>query len=99
MCIRDRLKAQLDRYEDLENDMNFLSKFTTRKKSVDFAGFIALNEDGNEIFNFGKHKGNLVEDVFDAEPGYFGWIQNADFPLYTKKVLTAIKLRKLSTKQ
>ena len=92
------LKAQLDRYEDLENDMNFLSKFTTRKKSVDFAGFIALNEDGNEIFNFGKHKGNLVEDVFDAEPGYFGWIQNADFPLYTKKVLTAIKLRKLSTK-
>ena len=93
------LKAQLDRYDDLENDMKFLSEFTTRKKSVDFAGFIALNEDGKEIFTFGKHKGNLVDDVFDTEPGYFGWIQNADFPLYTKKVLTAIKLRKLSTKQ
>ena len=93
------LKAQLERYDDLENDMKFLSEFTTRKKSVDFAGFIALNEDGKEIFTFGKHKGNLVDDVFDKEPGYFGWIQNADFPLYTKKVLTAIKLRKLSTKQ
>ncbi|RRJ89446.1 3'-5' exonuclease [Paenimyroides tangerinum] len=92
------LKAQLDRYEDLENNMNTLAEFTTRKKSVDFAGFIALNEEGKEIFTFGKHKGALVDDVLEREPGYFGWIQNADFPLYTKKVLTAIKLRKLSTK-
>ncbi|MTG98840.1 MULTISPECIES: 3'-5' exonuclease [Myroides] len=92
------LKAQLDRYEDLENDMKFLSEFTTRKKSVDFAGFIALNEDDQEIFTFGKHKGALVEEVLENEPGYYGWIQNADFPLYTKKVLTAIKLRKLNTK-
>ncbi|MEC4114637.1 3'-5' exonuclease [Myroides pelagicus] len=92
------LKAQLDRYEDLENDMKLLSEFTTRKKSVDFAGFIALNEEGQEMFTFGKHKGALVEDVLENEPGYYGWIQNADFPLYTKKVLTAIKLRKLNTK-
>lgn len=92
------LKAQLERYEDLENDMKKLSEFTTRKKSVDFAGFIALNKEGKEIFSFGKHKGVLVEEVLDKEPGYFGWIQNADFPLYTKKVLTAIKLRKLNTK-
>ncbi|QYS88596.1 3'-5' exonuclease [Flavobacterium davisii] len=93
------LKAQLDRYPDLENDMKILSEYTTRKKSVDFAGFIALNEKGQEIFAFGKHKGALVEEVFDKEPWYFGWIQNADFPLYTKKVLTGIKLRKLNTKQ
>jgi DNA polymerase III subunit epsilon len=93
------LKAQLDRYPDLENDMKSLSEYTTRKKTADFAGFIAFNEDGQEVFTFGKHKGALVEDVFDKEPGYFGWIQNADFPLYTKKVLTAIKLRKLNTKQ
>lgn len=92
------LKAQLDRYEDLENNMNTLAEFTTRKKSVDFAGFIALNEEGKEIFTFGKHKSALVDDVLEREPGYFGWIQNADFPLYTKKVLTAIKLRKLTTK-
>jgi DNA polymerase-3 subunit epsilon len=98
MATYEILKAQLDRYTDLENDMKTLSEFTTRKKSVDFAGFIALNDKGQEIFTFGKHKGVLVEDVFDKEPGYFGWIQNAEFPLYTKKVLTAIKLRKLNTK-
>lgn len=92
------LKAQLERYENLENDMKSLSEFTTRKKSVDFAGFIALDDKGREIFTFGKHKGALVEKILEDEPGYFGWIQNADFPLYTKKVLTAIKLRKLNTK-
>ena len=98
MATYEILKSQLDRYENLENDMKSLSEFTTRKKSVDFAGFIAMNPEGKEIFTFGKHKGALVEDIFDKEPGYFGWIQNADFPLYTKKVLTAIKLRKLNTK-
>lgn len=92
------LKAQLDRYEDLENDMKSLAEYTTRKRSVDFAGFIALNEEGEEMFAFGKHKGVLVADVLEREPGYYGWIQNADFPLYTKKVLTAIKLRKLNNK-
>jgi DNA polymerase III subunit epsilon len=92
------LKAQLDRYPDLENDIKQLSEYTTRKKSVDFAGFIAMNAEGKEIFTFGKNKGLLVEEVLDKEPGYYGWIQNADFPLYTKKVLTAIKLRKLNTK-
>lgn len=99
MATYEILKAQLERYSDLENDMKVLSEYTTRKKSVDFAGFIALDADGREIFTFGKHKGALVEEVLDKEPGYFGWIQNADFPLYTKKVLTGIKLRKLNTKQ
>jgi DNA polymerase-3 subunit epsilon len=98
MATYEILKAQLDRYEDLENDMKTLSEYTTRKKAVDFAGFIALNNEGQEIFTFGKHKGALVDEVLEKEPGYFGWIQNAEFPLYTKKVLTAIKLRKLNTK-
>ncbi len=98
MATYEILKAQLDRYPDLENDMKSLSEYTTRKKSVDFAGFIALNPEGKEIFTFGKNKGLLVEEVLEKEPGYYGWIQNADFPLYTKKVLTAIKLKKLNTK-
>jgi DNA polymerase-3 subunit epsilon len=98
MATYEILKAQLERYPDLENDMKSLSEYTTRKKSVDFAGFIALNPDGKEIFTFGKNKGLLVEDVLEKEPGYYSWIQNADFPLYTKKVLTAIKLKKLNTK-
>ena len=98
MATYEILKAQLDRYVDLENDMKTLADYTTRKKTVDFAGFIALNNEGKEIFTFGKHKGALVDEVFDKEPGYFSWIQNAEFPLYTKKVLTGIKLRKLNTK-
>ncbi|RYZ84599.1 MAG: 3'-5' exonuclease [Proteobacteria bacterium] len=92
------LKAQLDRYPELENDMKSLSEFTTRKKCADFAGFVTFDENGRETFGFGKHKGVLVESVFDNEPGYYGWMQGADFPLYTKKVLTGIKLRKLNTK-
>ncbi|QLE00337.1 3'-5' exonuclease [Galbibacter sp. BG1] len=92
------LKSQLDRYEELENNMKFLGDFTTRKQTADFAGFIVFNDKGEEVFSFGKHKGKRVEDVMEQEPGYFGWLLNADFPLYTKKVLTAIKLRKLNTK-
>lgn len=93
------LEAQIERYNDvLKNDVKWLSEFTTRNKNVDFAGMIIYNDKGVEVFNFGKHKGVPVEKVFDDEPGYFSWIQNADFPLYTKKVLTAIKLRKLNTK-
>ena len=98
MATYEILKAQLDRYPELENDIKTLAEFTTRKKSVDFAGFIAINDKGQEFFTFGKYKNVLVDDVFDKDPGYYGWIQNADFPLYTKKVLTGLKLRKLSTK-
>ena len=87
------LKAQVERYEELENDTKFLAEFSTRKKFADFAGFLVFNKKGEECFSFGKHKGKRVEDVLNEEPGYFGWILNADFPLYNKKVLTAIKLR------
>ena len=90
------LKAQLDRYDNLENNIKKRSEFTYRKQIADFAGFIGYNDKGEEIFTFGKHKGKRVEDIFDEEPGYFGWLLGADFPLYTKKILTAIKLRKLS---
>ncbi|KAB5485255.1 3'-5' exonuclease [Flagellimonas hadalis] len=92
------LLAQLERYPELENNVKKLSEFTTRKQSLDFAGFIVLDEEERAIFSFGKHKGKMVEEVLEAEPGYFGWILNADFPLYTKKVLTQIKLSKLNTK-
>ncbi len=98
MATYEVLKSQLDRYEELENDVKKLSEYTKRRKSVDFAGYIAYDENEEEIFSFGKHKGKKVEDVMEQEPGYFGWLLNADFPLYTKKVLTRIKLRKLNNK-
>ncbi len=92
------LLSQLDRYPDLENNVKKLAEFSTHRKFVDLAGFIGLDDDGKEVFAFGKHKGKGVHDVLEKEPGYFGWILNADFPLYTKKVLTQIKLSKLNNK-
>ena len=92
------LKAQLDKYPELENDIHFLSDFSSHRDFADFAGFIGYDENGAEMFTFGKHKGTLVEEILEKEPGYFGWLLNADFPLYTKRVLTRINLRKLNTK-
>ncbi|WMI65861.1 3'-5' exonuclease [Aestuariibaculum sp. YM273] len=92
------LKAQIAKYDDLENDTKFLAEFSSRKQFADFAGFIAYNKKGEECFSFGKHKGKLVTEILENEPGYFGWLLNADFPLYTKKVLTSIKLRSLNNK-
>ncbi|MGB8704695.1 MAG: exonuclease domain-containing protein [Gillisia sp.] len=92
------LKSQLERYDELENDVSWLSKFSSRKNFADFAGFIAFDKKGKEVFAFGKFKGKCVEVILEEEPGYFGWLINADFPLYTKRVLTAIKLRKLNNK-
>ncbi|MGB0981031.1 MAG: exonuclease domain-containing protein [Winogradskyella sp.] len=92
------LKAQLSRYDNLENDTKVLAEFSAYKKFADLAGFLVFNKKNEECFSFGKHKGKRVLDVLEKEPGYFGWLLNADFPLYTKKVLTAIKLRELNTK-
>jgi len=98
MATYEVLLSQLALYPELENNIKNLSDFSRRKKSVDFAGFIVLDDNGEEIFSFGKHKGKKVLEVLDQEPGYFGWILNADFPLYTKKVLTQIKLSQLNNK-
>lgn len=89
------LKAQLDRYDDLENDVEKLADVSSFNSNVDFAGRIVLDETGVEVFNFGKHKGKPVERVFNEDPSYYSWMMNGDFPLYTKKVLTEIKLRSL----
>ncbi len=100
------LKAQLDVYKDEEyedaygktskpivNDIQSLSEFSAYDTNVDFVGRIVYDENGVEIINFGKNKGVPVEKVLREQPGYYGWILNSEFPLYTKKVLTAIKLR------
>ncbi len=100
------LKAQLDQYEGvgyednngkvsypIENDVEKLSQFSSYDRNVDYMGRIIYDENGVEVFNFGKNKGQSVEKVLREQPGYYGWILNGDFPLYTKKVLTRILLR------
>lgn len=86
------LQAQLDRYGNLENDIAMLADFSAHNRNVDFAGRIVFSEEDVEVFNFGKYKGTPVKDVLERDPGYYGWIMKGDFPLYTKKVLTSIKL-------
>jgi len=92
------LKAQLDRYPELQNDMAFLADFSSYSKNVDFAGRVVLDDNDVEVFNFGKYKGISVSDVFKKDPGYYSWMLNSDFTLNTKAVLTKIKLREFNGK-
>jgi len=88
------LQAQLDMYPDLANEVDQLSEYSAHARSVDFAGRIVYNDKDEEIFNFGKYKGQTVVSILAKDPSYYSWMMNGDFPLYTKKILTAIKLRK-----
>ena len=87
----DVLEAQLDKYKELDNTIDFLDKFSVHHRNADLMGRIVYDKENREIFNFGKHKGKPVEQVLKQEPGYYGWMMNGDFPQYTKKVLTRIR--------
>jgi len=90
------LEAQLEKYSDLKNETTFLSEFSQITKNVDLLGRIIYNNKNVETFNFGKHKGKTVIEVLEKEPGYYSWMMNGDFPLYTKKVLKEIKEKKIT---
>ena len=87
------LLGQLERYEDLQNDVDFLSEYSTRNRTADFAGRIGYDDKEQEIFTFGKYKGRVVAEIFEKDPSYYVWMMNGDFPQYTKKIITEIKLR------
>jgi DNA polymerase-3 subunit epsilon len=100
------LKAQLDKYENVSytdkegniykpviNDVKALHDFSYHNKNADLVGHIIFDENNKEIFNFGKYKGKSVEEIFIKEPSYYDWMMKSQFPLMTKKVITAIKLR------
>jgi len=103
-------KAQLKHYEHTEveddkgnktipvkNDMAVLSALTTRTKNADLAGRIVFNDKNEEVFSFGKHKDKTVKEVFEKEPSYYNWMMQGDFPLYTKKIITQIRLSMKTT--
>lgn len=98
MATYEVLKAQLDRYTQLENDIDYLSEFSSHGETVDYAGRIVYNEKGEEVFGFGKYRGQKVEEVFLNDPSYYTWMMNGDFPLYTKKVITEIRYRAKNAK-
>ncbi len=86
------LQAQLDKYPELQNDMSFLSEFSSFTNNVDFAGRIIYNSNHIEVFNFGKYKDQPVVQVLQRDPSYYSWMMNGDFTLNTKQVLTRIKI-------
>ena len=92
------LKAQLDKYPDLQNDMKFLSDYSSFTKNVDFAGRMVYDDNGAEVFNFGKYRGQLVKEVLAKDPGYYSWILNSEFTLNTKAALTRIRVREMMNK-
>ena len=90
------LKSQLDMYPELQNDIQYLSEFSSFNRNVDFAGKIILNEKEVEVFNFGKYKNKPVEEILKRDLGYYGWMMQGDFSLNTKNVLTRIRLRAIN---
>jgi len=106
------LKAQLDKYKDTPfkdkngkvftpviNDMKMLSDFTARTKNADLTGQIIFNENNEEIFNFGKYKGQKVVDVFKKEPQYYDWMMKSDFARYTKKIIQELYFKSKANTQ
>lgn len=87
------LKAQLQRYDNLKNDIEFLHSFSGQTNFVDLAGRMIYDSKGREVFNFGKHKGKPVSEVLKTEPAYYEWMMQSEFPLDTKRRLTQIRLR------
>ena len=93
------LLAQLEKYDELEYDVNFLSEFSQRGgKFADLAGFVRFNNKGEEVLSFGKYRDVTLINIWKDNPGYFSWINQADFPLFTKNVMkkfaTKMKLQK-----
>ncbi|HNY62591.1 MAG TPA: 3'-5' exonuclease [Bacteroidales bacterium] len=97
------LKGQIKKYDgqvyensktgrdiQIKNDVNVLSQLSSESRTVDLVGHIIFNDKDEEVFNFGKHKGKRVKDVFLKEPSYYFWIMDAEFPLYTKRVVSRI---------
>lgn len=87
------LLGQLAMYDDLENDVEFLAKFSSVGRNVDLAARIVLNDKDEPVFNFGKHKGKTVKEVLRKEPSFYDWMMQGDFPKNTKDVLTQLKFQ------
>ena len=91
-------KAQIEKYDDLESDMDFLNKYSNRYNNLDFAGKIRIDNDDDAIFAFGKYTGQKVVEVFRKDKGYYSWIMKGDFPEYTKKIFTKLQLSLINSK-
>lgn len=92
------IQKQLDKYPELEPNMDGLHKMSGQDRMVDLAGRFQLDDQDQPIFNFGKHRGKRIRDILKQEPSYYDWMMAGDFPENTKRVLTEIRLSLLNTK-
>jgi DNA polymerase-3 subunit epsilon len=104
LATKEIFEAQLEKYQGTEidngagqkftpivNDMEKIHEFCQRQRSADLAGRMVFDENGVIVFNFGKYKGMGVKEILKKDPGYYGWMMQGDFPLYTKKVLSELR--------
>lgn len=89
------LKAQLDHYDDLPNNVAALAEFSAQNNGLDLAGRFVKNEKGEAVINFGRYKGQVARSVMETDRGFYDWVQKGDFPRDTKRILTKIKLGQL----
>jgi len=87
------LQSQLDRYDSLKNDVNYLSEFSLKNRNLDYVGRVVLNEKDEPVINFGKYKGQPALEVLEKDPGYYSWIMAGEFTLDTKRVFTELRLQ------
>lgn len=85
------LLSQLERYPDLQNDVDFLHSFSNQNDNIDLAGRIVRDSKGEPVFHFGKYRGQSVREVLKKDPSYYNWMLQGDFPQNTKDVMTALK--------
>lgn len=91
------LLAQIEKYPELEGNVDFLAEFSKQNRNVDFEGRVVLNENDVPVFNFGKHKGSPVNEVFSRDSSYYNWIMRGDFSQNTKETITKLRLQTISS--
>ncbi len=97
MATYEVLLGQLEKYPELENNVKKLSEFSRRRQSADFAGFIVLNDNNEELFSFGKHKGKKVRD-FRKRTGLLWMVIECRFSFVYQKSAYSNKTRCLKYK-
>lgn len=78
------LQGQIHRYVDLaEMDLNQLAIFSRHSEPCDVHGKIAIDKDGDYIYNFGQKRGVKIKD----DMGFGRWMLSKDFSDNTKEWL------------
>lgn len=79
------IQSQMRQHPEISTPEDY-SSMSMNSKAVDFAGKIILNDEGEAVFNFGKHKEKPVK----YHLAYAEWMLDQDFPNNTKNVIRSI---------